>query len=67
MEFVPEFQKGGPTDTWWFLTPELVQAFLGVLGFEDSVVTHHRQKAHWGEVELFTVVAHRTQGQPVSS
>ncbi len=63
MEFVPEFQKDGPTDTWWFLTPELVQAFLGVLGFQDSAVTHHHQKAHWGMQELFTVVAHRTHGQ----
>jgi SAM-dependent methyltransferase len=67
LEFVPEFRKGGPTDTWWFLTPDIVQEFLGVLGFEDSTVTHHRQKAYWGEAELFTVVAHRTQGQPVSS
>lgn len=67
LEFVPEWQKGGPTDTWWFLTPEIVQAFLGVLGFEDSVVTHHKQKAYWGEAELFTVVAHRTQGQAVGA
>lgn len=67
LEFVPEFEKGGPTDTWWFLTPQIVQAFLGILGFEDSVVTHHHQRAHWGMQELFTVVAHRTQGQAVSS
>jgi hypothetical protein len=67
LEFVPEFRNGGPTDTWWFLTPEIVQEFLGILGFEDSTVTHHRQKAYWGEAELFTVVAHRTQGRAVTS
>lgn len=67
LEFVPEFRKGGPTDTWWFLTPDIVQEFLGVLGFEESVVTHHSQKAYWGEAELFTVVARRTQGEAVSS
>ncbi len=67
LEFVPEFRKGGPTDTWWFLTPEIVQEFLGVLGFENSTVTHHRQKAYWGEPELFTVVAHRTRGQAVGA
>ena len=67
MEFIPEFGNGGPTDAWWFLTPEVVQAFLGVLGFEDSVVRRHHQKSYWGQVELFTVVAHRTQGQPATA
>ncbi len=66
MEFVPEFQNGGPPDTWWFLTPEIVQQFLGILGFEDSEVRFHRQKASWGEQELFTVVAHRTRGQAIA-
>jgi len=65
MEFVPQFQNGGPPDTWWFLTPEIVVQFLGILGFEDSEVRFHRQKASWGEENLFTVVAHRTRGQAI--
>jgi SAM-dependent methyltransferase len=67
MEFVPEFENGGPPDTWWFLNPEIVQQYLGILGFEDSEVRFHRQKAHWGEQDLFTVVAHRTRGQAIGA
>ena len=66
VEFVPEFRNDGPTDTWWFLTPEIVVEMLGVLGFGDSTVTRHQQKAHWGDADLFTVVAHRTRGEPVT-
>lgn len=67
MEFVPDFGKDGPVDTWWYLTPALVQQFLGVLGFARSRVSTHTQTAVWGEEELFTVVAHRTAGQAVGS
>lgn len=67
MEFVPEFSKDGPVDTWWYLTPGLIQAFLGVLGFGRSRVSTHVQTARWGEEELFTVVAHRTAGEAVGS
>jgi SAM-dependent methyltransferase len=65
MEFVPDFHGGGPVDTWWYLGPEVIQAFLGVLGFGDSRVINHVQKARWGQEDLFTVVANRTAGQPV--
>lgn len=65
MELVPNFREGGPPDTWWFLNPEIVQSFLGILGFEDTTVSYHRQKASWGEQPLFTVVGHRTAGHPV--
>lgn len=67
MEFVPDFHSGGPVDTWWYLTPEIVTAFLGVLGFGRSEVTRHVQKASWGDEDLFTVVAHRTHGVVVGS
>lgn len=67
MEFVPDFRKHGPVDTWWYLTPEVVQAFLGALGFERSRFSTHVQKASWGEEELFTVVAHRTSGEALGS
>ena len=64
VEFVPDFRSGGPLDTWWFFTPEVIQAYVGVLGFEDSTVTFHRQRGIFGENEFFTVVAHRTNGRP---
>jgi SAM-dependent methyltransferase len=67
MEFVPEFQHGGPLDSWWYLTPEIVQQFIGVLGFGESEVHRHTQKSTWGDRELFTVVGHRTQGRPVGA
>ena len=64
MEFVPEFEHGGPLDSWWYLTPEIVQQFVGVLGFGETEVHRHRQKSTWGDRDLFTVVGHRTQGRP---
>lgn len=67
MEFVPEFQHGGPLDSWWYLTPEIVQQFVGVLGFADTEVHRHTQKSTWGERELFTVVGSRTEGRPVGA
>lgn len=47
-------------DTWWTLTPELVEQFLGVLGFGTATVTHHTHEfAGGGTHPFFTVVAHR--------
>ncbi len=65
MRFIPDFTTATPPDTWWFLSPGLVTAFLGVLGFEDSHVSYHVQGGALGDYELFTVVAHRTHGRPV--
>jgi hypothetical protein len=62
VEFLPDWKIGAPLDTWWFLTPEVVTAFLGVLGFADTTVTHHTQKGSYGEHEFFTVVGRRTFG-----
>lgn len=67
MQFVPDFKAGAPPETWWILTPEIVQAFLGVLGFHDSIVSHHVQGGVMGDYDLFTVVAHRTVGRAISS
>jgi SAM-dependent methyltransferase len=47
--------------TWWVLTPETVQALLGVYGFEDSRVTYHTQTYRGQPVKLFTVVGRRTR------
>lgn len=32
-----------PWHTWWRLSPDLLVEFLGVIGFEDSVVSYHEQ------------------------
>ena len=50
-------------DTWWYFSPELFVAFLGVLGLTETKVTFHHQRFVGGEgamdLPLFTVVARR--------
>ncbi len=46
-------------DTWWRFSPRFFTQFLEVLGFPDSRVTFHRQRAFNHEQEMFTVVASR--------
>jgi SAM-dependent methyltransferase len=62
--FVPNFRAGGPVDAWWLLTPEAIIQFLGVLGFEETVMTYHRQSYYGDQRLLFTVVGRRTAGKP---
>lgn len=65
MRFFPDWRAGTGEDGWWRLTPEVVQAFLGVLGFEKSEVTTHFQLYKGAKKRLFTVVAHRTVPSPL--
>ncbi len=60
LKFLPEWRTGRFPDAWWRLSPEIVIAFLGVLGFETARVSYHRQLLRGRRVKLFTVVAHRT-------
>ncbi len=62
LRFFPDFHTGEPKETWWVLTPEIVQRFLGVLGFGDTVVTYHEQPYRGKPVPLFTVVGRRCAG-----
>jgi hypothetical protein len=62
--FFPQAERSWPETTWWVLTPELVQSFLAVLGFERTEVRFHRQLFHGRPTRLFTVVGWRTQGRP---
>jgi hypothetical protein len=62
LRFFPDAQTAMPSTTWWALSPEAVQGFLGVLGFEDTTVTFHSQLYRGRPVPLFTVVGKRTQG-----
>jgi SAM-dependent methyltransferase len=59
--FFPRYRTATPLTTWWMLTPEVIQHWLGVLGFEDTVVTYHYQQFHGRPVKLFTVAGTRTQ------
>jgi hypothetical protein len=47
--------------TWWCFPPQAICRFLGVLGFEDQVVTEHFQKFQGKVIRLYTVVAKRTR------
>lgn len=60
-QFKPRFRRGAPWETWWNLPPALVQEFLGVLGFETSVVTYHTQLLKGRRMPMYTVVATRTR------
>ena len=57
----PRPGKANPETTWWVLTPELVQALLGLLGFEETRVSYHTQIYRGQPVKLFTVVGQRTR------
>ena len=62
MRFLPDWQETQHADGWWRLTPEIVEEFLGVIGFEETVVTHHTQRYKGRRRRCFTVVGQRTVG-----
>jgi len=64
MTFLPRMRTREPKDTWWILSPELVSAFLAVLGFEDTTVTTHWQLFGGRKRLLYTVVGRRTKPAP---
>ena len=64
MRFIPDWRTSEGPHGWWRLSPEIVQAFVGVLGFEQSKVTTHVQLYNGRPRRLFTVVAHRTVPAP---
>ena len=61
MQFKPRFRRNGPWETWWNLPPALVCEFLGVLGFEKTVVSYHSQKLTGRRMPMYTIVATRTK------
>lgn len=62
MRFMPDWNHARDADGWWRLTPEIVAAFVGVLGFERSRISTHRQLYRGRPKRMFTVVATRTAG-----
>lgn len=62
MRFLPDWRTGQNPDGWWRLSPDIVVAFLGVLGFERTEVSYHSQLYKGHPRPMFTVVGHRTRG-----
>lgn len=62
LRLLPDFRTVEPKDTWWDIAPEWTIWALGVLGFEDAVVTYHTHKYDGVDNDLYTVVAHRRHG-----
>jgi hypothetical protein len=58
MAFLPHLRS---TDDmgWWILSPEILVAFVKILGFTDCQITYHRQFYHGKLRGLYTLVAHR--------
>jgi hypothetical protein len=61
MRFLPDAGNKKHCATWWVLPPQLVQQFLGVLGFEETKVIYHSQKFEGKTRLLYTIVGWRTQ------
>jgi len=64
MTFVPDARRGGPQDSWWILSPEVVRRFLEVLGFEDTRLSRHWHPYEGRKRLLYTVVGRRTRARP---
>lgn len=62
MIFRPNAVVGHPEETWWHFTPEILEQFLGVLGFQDSQIKYHKQffAQHNKSQLMYTIVANRT-------
>jgi len=65
VQFRPNHRKQGPTDTWWRFSPEVLIAFIGVLGFTDVRVTRHSQKHNGKPRPCYTIVGRREHRQRV--
>jgi hypothetical protein len=67
MTFLPHQRGHRHAGTWWALSPALIKRFLGILGFEATRVSFHRQLFRGHTRLLFTVVGRRTKGAALSS
>jgi hypothetical protein len=65
MAFLPEHATHKHGSTWWELSPAVIRHFLGVLGFEKTRVSYHRQLFQGQTRLLFTVIGQRTRPAPI--
>lgn len=61
MEFLPNYKRRSPVESWWFISPELIAEFISILGFEDIEFYWHKQLSRGREVLLYTIVGHRNK------
>lgn len=61
MVFLPAFRRCEPKEAWWILSPEIIKKFIGVLGFEETMVKYHIQKFQGRKRPLYTVIGRRTR------
>jgi hypothetical protein len=67
MVLLPDPHNQKNLDTWWALSPALIQQFLAVLGFEEATSYTHQQTCQGRRQTMFTVVARRTRPMPSST
>ena len=59
--FKPDY-KTHKHGVWWTLTPEIIKAFIRVLGFEDVKIKYHYSAKYMGKKKLcFTIVGQRSK------
>ncbi len=58
--FLPNAATGMPNDSWWYLSPEVVAEFIRILGFTHIELSYHSQRYQNKDVEMYTIVGHRT-------
>ncbi len=62
MVFLPDFKSLNHKTDWWKLSPEIIVKMIGLLGFEKTHVSFHKQKYKNGQLlQHFTVVGERTR------
>ncbi|MCC5935552.1 MAG: methyltransferase domain-containing protein [Balneolales bacterium] len=59
IRFLPDADTNEPHETWWHLSPELVEEFLHILGFPHTQISYHEQLCLGRPMPLYTVVGHR--------
>jgi hypothetical protein len=64
MTLLPRIDDVGTQGGWWYLSPEVIRRFLGVLGFEDTRITYHSQLFRGSRRLLYTIVGQRTRPAP---
>ena len=60
LRFLPNASTKEPKDTWWDIRPEWVVQAIGVLGFEKTKVTFHKQNFEGRMIQSYTVVGNKT-------
>ena len=59
LRFLPNAALRGPTETWWAFTPELLRAFLEVLGYGRVEHSYNHQLVNGVRMRVMTVVGRR--------